>query len=267
MDKEFQKSVAGEEMSMPLDERTLLAGVWHGLNYPNSLYNEKTGKWWEGKPELLQRVIAFANRIDRSQMFAGDIDDPQGNSRGFAKVVRQFNAIQPTGNTVEVEHVDGKNNAMYRRERMRWLSRSNKDQKTCRILSNARCLSEGVDVPALDGVVFLNPRKSVVDIVQSVGRVMRKSPGKKFGYIILPVATPAGVRTNEALDNNETFKVVWQTLNALRSHDEMFGDEINKLILDKHTENTGDVTPRISITVLDDQATEMKNQLQTCLTR
>ena len=79
VDKEFQKSVAGEEMSMPLDERTLLAGVWHGLNYPNSIYNEKTGKWWEGKPELLQRVIAFANRIDRSQMFAGDIDDPQGN--------------------------------------------------------------------------------------------------------------------------------------------------------------------------------------------
>lgn len=256
VDKEFQKSVAGEEMSMPLDERTLLAGVWHGLNYPNSTYNEKTGKWWEGKPELLQRVIAFANRIDRSQMFAGMIDDPQGNSRGFEKVVRQFNAIEPTGNTVEIEHVDGKNNAMYRREKMRWLSRSNKDQKTCRILSNARCLSEGVDVPALDGVVFLNPRKSVVDIVQSVGRVMRKSPGKKFGYIILPVATPAGVSTNEALDNNETFKVVWQTLNALRSHDEMFGDEINKLILDKHTENLGDVTPRISITVLDDQEEE-----------
>ena len=256
VDREFQKSVAGEEMSMPLDERTLLAGIWHGLNYPNSLYNEKTGKWWEGKPKLLQRVIAFANRIDRSQMFAGDIPDPEGNSRSFEKVVRQFNAIQPTGNIVEVEHVDGKNNAMYRREKMRWLSQSNKDQKTCRILSNARCLSEGVDVPALDGVVFLNPRKSVVDIVQSVGRVMRKSPGKEFGYIILPVATPAGVRTNEALDNNETFKVVWQTLNALRSHDEMFGDEINKLILDKHTENTGDVTPRISITVLNDQVTE-----------
>ena len=256
VDKEFQKSVAGEEMSMPLDERTLLAGVWHGLNYPNSIYNEKTGKWSFGKQELLQRVIAFANRIDRSEMFAGYIEDPQGNSRSFEKVVRQFNAIQPTGNTVEVEHVDGKNNAMDRREKMRWLSRSNKDQKTCRILSNARCLSEGVDVPALDGVVFLNPRKSVVDIVQSVGRVMRKSPGKKYGYIILPVATPAGVRTNEALDNNETFKVVWQTLNALRSHDEMFGDEINKLILDKHTENTGDITPRISITVLDNQATE-----------
>ena len=87
---------------------------------------------------------------------------------------------------------------------MRWLQESDKDLSTCRILSNARCLSEGVDVPALDGVVFLNPRKSVVDVVQSVGRVMRKSPDKKFGYVILPVAVPAGITPNEALDNNES---------------------------------------------------------------
>ena len=90
----------------------------------------------------------------------------------------------------------------------------------CRILTNARCLSEGVDVPALDAVLFLQPRNSVVDVVQSVGRVMRLSPGKDYGYIILPVAVPAGVEPADALADNVRFKVVWQVLNALRAHDD-----------------------------------------------
>ena len=242
-EKDFQISVAGKEKSMPLDERTLLAAVWHGIQHPE----DDTSP-----PQLLQRVIAFCNKIDRSQMFAGIIKDKNGNSRSFEKVVQEFNKSKPTSNKVEVAHVDGSNNAIYRREKMRWLGRSNDDKTTCRILSNARCLSEGVDVPALDGVVFLNPRKSVVDVVQSVGRVMRKSTDKKFGYIILPVAVPAGISINESLDDNKTFKTVWQVLNALRSHDEMFAKEINSLILDKKTENTGSVTSRISVSILDD---------------
>ncbi len=243
VDKDFQMSVAGKEMAMPLDEKTLLAAVWHGIQFPEDDNME---------PQLLQRVIAFCNRIDRSQMFAGDKTDEKDNSRSFEKVVNEFNSKHPTGNNVEVKHVDGTNNALYRRDKMRWLGKSNEDKTTCRILSNARCLSEGVDVPALDGVVFLNPRKSVVDVVQSVGRVMRKSPDKKYGYVILPVAIPAGITAHEALDSNDTFKVVWQVLNALRSHDEMFAKEINSLILDKKTENTSSITNRISVSILDD---------------
>ena len=100
---------------------------------------------------------------------------------------------------------------------------------TCRILSNVRCLSEGVDVPALDAVLFLTPRSSQVDVVQSVGRVMRLSEGKQQGYVILPVVIPAGVEPEEALNSNETYKVVWQVLNALRSHDDRFDAMINKL--------------------------------------
>ena len=246
-EKDFQLSVAGKEKSMPLDERTLLAAVWHGLQYPD---DDKA------PPKLLQRVIAFCNKIDRSQMFAGVITDKNDNSRSFEKVVQEFNKARPTPFKVEVGHVDGTNNALYRREKMRWLGRSTEDKNTCRILSNARCLSEGVDVPALDGVVFVNPRKSIVDVVQSVGRVMRTSPDKEFGYIILPVAVPLGIPTHEALNDNKTFKVVWQVLNALRSHDEMFAKEINSLILDKKTENTGPVTSRISVSILDDQDSE-----------
>ena len=102
---------------------------------------------------------------------------------------------------------------------------------TCRILSNARCLSEGIDVPALDAVLFMNPKNSQVDIVQAVGRVMRKAEGKQYGYIVLPVAVPAGVDPAAALDDNERFAVVWSVLRALRSHDDRFDAEINKIDL------------------------------------
>ena len=105
---------------------------------------------------------------------------------------------------------------------------------SCRILSNARCLSEGVDVPALDAVIFLSPRKSQVDIVQSVGRVMRLAPGKQYGYIILPVAIPAGMSPEDVLSDNDTFRVVWEVLQALRAHDERFDAMVNKIDLNQY---------------------------------
>ena len=240
VDKEFQQSVGGREKSMPLDERTLLAAVWHGINHPDD----------DKKPKILQRVIAFANRIDRSMMFAGHVKDEEGADRSFESVVAEYEKWNPTGHRAEVDHIDGKTRALQRRDRMRWLDGSVGDPKTCRILSNARCLAEGVDVPALDGIVFLNPRKSRVDVVQSVGRVMRRAAGKKYGYVILPVAIPAGLQYHEALNDNKTFRVVWQVLNALRSHDEDFGHQINRLVLDKNTEATG--PPRVSVSVLDE---------------
>src|SRR5690606_635429 len=96
------------------------------------------------------------------------------------------------------------------------------DESVCRILTNARCLSEGIDVPALDAAIFLNPRDSVVDVVQSVGRVMRKATdqGKKYGYVILPIGIRKDSSPEQALDDNKKYRVVWQVLNALRAHDE-----------------------------------------------
>ena len=242
VDAKFQQSVANKDRSMPLDERTLLAAVWHGIRHPDDD---------ESKSKMLQRVIAFCNRIDRSEMFAGVIKDPDDNDRSFEGVVEEINQKNRTANSVVVRHIDGKDNALRRRNEMRWLGESTKDPTTCRILSNARCLSEGVDVPALDGVVFLNPRKSVVDVVQSVGRVMRRVSGKNYGYVILPVAIPAGIEYDQAMNDNKTFKVVWEVLNALRSHDEEFAREINKLILDRNSKDTSQVTPRISTTIID----------------
>ncbi len=129
---------------------------------------------------------------------------------------------------VETRHVDGTFNAKQREDCLDWLKAETGDE-TCRILTNARCLSEGVDVPALDGIIFMHPRKSQIDVVQSIGRVMRKAPGKDMGYVILPVAVPAGVAAEDALNDNERYQVVWQILNALRSHDERLDGKINQI--------------------------------------
>ena len=111
--------------------------------------------------------------------------------------------LRPTNFECETQHVDGQHNAFDRKTRIEWLKRG--ADGACRILSNARCLSEGIDVPALDAVIFMTPKNSHVDIVQAVGRVMRKAPGKQYGYIILPVAIPPGTDPADALDNNERF--------------------------------------------------------------
>lgn len=115
-------------------------------------------------------------------------------------------------------------------QQTQWL-KDETPKDTCRILSNVRCLSEGVDVPALDAVLFLTPRNSQVDVVQSVGRIMRKAPNKKRGYVILPVVIPTGMEPSKALNDNKIYKVVWEVLQALRSHDDRFDAMINKLDL------------------------------------
>ena len=102
-----------------------------------------------------------------------------------------------------------------------------------------RCLSEGVDVPSLDAVLFLSARNSQIDVVQSVGRVMRTAPGKKFGYIIIPVLIPSNVTPEEALNDNKRFAVVWTVLNALRAHDDRFSAMINKLELNHRKPKDG----------------------------
>ena len=237
------QQVIAKNMMLPLNEEARMAAIWHGIQYPDDD---------ETRVNLLQRVITFFNRIDKSEMFAGERLAPDDTDRSFDLIVKRYNKVKHGKNMVEVNHIDGKDNARTRRSRMNWLAQSNTEPNKCRILSNARCLSEGVDVPALDGIVFADPRQSVVDVVQSVGRVMRKFKGKKYGYVILPVAIPAGIRPHDAFDRNGPFKVVWQVLNGLRSHDEDFAREINQLILSK-TGKSGDkkLTSRISVSVLD----------------
>ena len=129
----------------------------------------------------------------------------------------------------EVRHVDGTNNALDRKRQIEWLKEGT--DNVCHILTNARCLSEGIDVPALDAVLFMDQRNSHIDIVQAVGRIMRKAEGKDYGYIVLPIAIPEGADPARILDDNKRFAAVWGVLRALRSHDNRRDAEINRIDL------------------------------------
>ena len=122
---------------------------------------------------------------------------------------------------IESKHIDGSMNATDKESLLTWL-KEEPENNTCKILFNVRCLSEGVDVPSLDAVIFLSPRKSAIDVVQTVGRVMRIAPGKKRGYVILPIVVPTTVSPDLILNKNKDFEVVWQILNALKSIDPSF---------------------------------------------
>ena len=173
-------------------------------------------------PAPARRAMAFSNKIEESKRIR----------REFDSVVREYHAHYSTSTGTpdwhcDVEHVDGSTGATEREERLRWLSAGDETGESCRILSNVRCLGEGVDVPALDAVLFLHPRKSQIDVVQAVGRVMRRAAGKKRGYVILPIGVPAGVPPEQALADNEKYRVIWQIVNALKSHDERLEAQIN----------------------------------------
>ena len=201
-----------------LTDAAKIVGCWQALQNPE---NRPQG---DGSIRPLGRAIAFTNTIESSKRLAAHWGGLVAQAVGRLPAEEQATAFR-----CETEHVDGQHHALDRRARIEWLKGAS--EGACRILSNARCLSEGIDVPALDAVLFMSPRNSQVDIVQAVGRAMRKAEGKTYGYIVLPVAVPAGVDPAAALDDNERFAAVWGVLRALRSHDDRFDAEINQIDL------------------------------------
>ncbi|GHQ22790.1 type ISP restriction/modification enzyme [Helicobacter pylori] len=126
--------------------------------------------------------------------------------------------------TISIDHIDGTMNCKVRFDKLEELNKF--EPNTCKVLSNARCLSEGVDVPALDSIVFFDGKSAMVDIIQAVGRVMRKAKHKKRGYIILPIALEESeIQNLDEAVNNTNFKNIWKVLKALRSHDPSLVDE------------------------------------------
>jgi predicted helicase len=218
----FQSQLADDNNELNLDDAVKIVGCWNGLS--KRMAQEDGQITSSLDPHPMRRAVAFARDIKSSKQIA-DL---------FPKIVDQYIDGQEESDLLrcEVDHVDGTFNVLRRNEKLDWLKEDTTDQgNLCRILSNARCLSEGVDVPALDAVLFLNPRDSVVDVVQSVGRVMRRAEGKKYGYIILPIGVPADMTPEEALKDNKKYKVVWQVLQALRAHDDRFNALVNKIEL------------------------------------
>ncbi|WQZ05809.1 restriction endonuclease [Helicobacter pylori] len=125
---------------------------------------------------------------------------------------------------ISIDHIDGTMNCKDRLEKLEELNQF--EPNTCKVLSNARCLSEGVDVPALDSIVFFDGKSAMVDIIQAVGRVMRKAKRKKRGYIILPIALEESeIKNLDEAVNNTNFKNIWKVIKALRSHDPSLVDE------------------------------------------
>jgi len=180
----------------------------------------------------MKRAVAFCQVIERHAGAKVHKVSSKQIAGMFEAVVNAYQEKEDSDNDLlcQAAHVDGTMNAAEKEEKLTWL-KAEAPPNTCRILSNVRCLSEGVDVPALDAVLFLTPRNSQVDVVQSVGRVMRTAPGKQLGYVILPVVIPSGMEPHEALNDNKVYKVVWDVLQALRSHDDRFDAFINKLDL------------------------------------
>ena len=224
-DATLQGYVGAGGSEINITDATKIIGCWRALQNPEGEAKEGA----TSKP--LTRAIAFNNTIRNSKRLV----------EHWNGVVESAIAHMPedkrTANfACETEHVDGQHNAFVRKNRIEWLKGDS--DGACRILSNARCLSEGIDVPALDAVLFMTPRNSQVDIVQAVGRVMRKAKGKDYGYIILPVAIPPGTDPANALDNNERFAAVWSVLRALRSHDDRLDAEINKIDLNNNPGET-----------------------------
>ncbi|GAB3160976.1 DEAD/DEAH box helicase [Micromonospora sonneratiae] len=227
----FQQALAKSgEISLP--DAAKLIGCWRGLSKDyGPATTTPNGGGSDGEDAAPMRTaVAFAKDIKDSKRAADALPFFVDEAIDDGGVVRE--GAHPI--KVEARHVDGTMGIHQRNAHLAWLKENiGSDDAVCRVLTNARCLSEGVDVPALDAVMFLTPRGSQVDVVQAVGRVMRRAVGKKLGYIILPVVVPTGVTPEQALANNERYRVVWQVLQALRSHDERFQALVNSIELNK----------------------------------
>jgi predicted helicase len=225
MPASVQKILANSESEITSDDATKLIGCINALS-KNIIGDDGTVKSTD--PGLMKTAVAFCPNIKASKMITHAFNTMTETYLSTIPIAERSKMVSLTS-----DHIDGTMSAPDRDQKLGWLKSSNYKQNECKVLTNVRCLSEGVDVPSLDAVMFLSPKNSQVEVVQSVGRVMRKSLNKKYGYIIIPVVIPSDVDPKQALDDNERYKVVWTVLNALRAHDDRFNSIINKIDLNK----------------------------------
>lgn len=221
--KDMQRTLADPENGLNIDDVGRIVGIWNGMMRRNGYKNPIKNSPYDGAP--LERAIAFTRTIEESKKVSSQ----------FEEVVNEYisEAIEDESIHLSMRHADGQMNALQKGEILDWLANPNKPADEARIVSNVRFLTEGIDIPTLDAVIFLSPKKSQVDIVQAVGRIMRKAEGKDYGYIILPIVIPTDETPETILDNNKNYETVWQVINALRSVDERFEAMIDKLNMAK----------------------------------
>ncbi len=227
----IQHLMTDENYELILDDKTKIIGCYQALTKMDLKLD------LEDDPKPMRRALAFCKDIETSKRICKRFkkEKVQESLRALHKNYKDTPPLNCT-----LAHIDGTFSAKERTKQLEWL-KEDAGENTCRVLTNVRCLSEGVDVPALDAVLFLHPRKSQIEIIQAIGRVMRRAEGKKRGYIILPVGIPADIPPEIALENNQKYNVIWQVLNALRAHD----DNFNKII--HHMHKKQDVSDALEI--------------------
>lgn len=234
-----------EERALNIDDATKLIGCWKALTgQPNFLEGDESEV---NIKEPLKRLVAFCQIIDSTQ--SKKKQKPLGSkqvAKYFTDVINHYkeynqNYIDAIADEYpeyernlnvecQLEHVDGTMDGTKKSGKISWLKEepdaNENNNEICRILTNVRCLGEGVDVPALDGIIFLHPKNSIIEVVQAVGRVMRKAKGKENGHIILPIVIDDAKDAHLKIEKNADYKVVWQVLNALRAHDESIAADL-----------------------------------------
>ena len=223
-----QRMISDGETEINTDDASKLIGTINALS-KQFLGDEGITK--ASDPDPMRKAIAFCSNIATSKKISATYNIANEAYLDSLPAEKKEQMV-----TVYSKHMDGTMAAPERDQLLSWLKEETEDNE-CRIITNVRVLSEGVDVPSLDSVLFLSARNSQIDVVQSVGRVMRKSPGKKYGYIIIPVVVPSDIEADKALDDNERYKVVWTVLNALRAHDDRFNATVNKIELNHKKPN------------------------------
>ena len=227
VDAELKQKILNEHSEISADDATKLIGCINVLSKRTSYLTDKE-LFKDVDPEPMKSAVSFCANIENSKYITQAFNVCQ---QAYYETMSEEKRAEIV--SVKADHVDGTMGSTAREEKLYWLKNSDPSKKECRVLDNVRCLSEGVDVPSLDAILFLSSRNSQVDVVQSVGRVMRRAEGKRFGYIIIPVVVPASANADEILDTSKEFKIVWDVLTALRAHDDRFNATINKIELNK----------------------------------
>ena len=227
VDEDLQKQILDEHSEIKADDAIKLIGCINVLSKRTNYLTDKE-LFSDVDPEPMKSAVAFCSNIKNSQYLRDSFNVCQ---QAYYEKMSEEERSELV--VVQADHVDGGMGSTIREDKLDWLKHADPNKRECRVLNNVRCLSEGVDVPSLDAIMFLSSRNSQVDVVQSVGRVMRKAKDKKFGYIIIPVVVPADKNADEVLDDSDDFKIVWSVLNALRAHDDRFNATINKIELNK----------------------------------
>ncbi|MBQ9486310.1 MAG: DEAD/DEAH box helicase, partial [Selenomonadaceae bacterium] len=237
----LREAIHDKTSPLTMDETLKLIGVIIAL----SKYMDKNSSDLikDDENQFMHSAVSFCQTIQHAEdvsnifplvqeKFLADMPEDDRNSFVQVKADYVFAGRRKKDKKKSADKRDDEHLSMSadeRNEKLQRLKSVSHDSNICRILNNVRCLSEGVDVPALDAVIFLSPRKSKVEIIQAVGRVMRKAKGKKFGYIIIPVIVPIDKEPEIFLANSKDFSVVYDVLNSLRAHDDAMNVEIERI--------------------------------------